>query len=207
MSDKKIFFILIGIMALSLTVATLYYGLVIEKYDLSMDNIQEVVSSDTEVSDETQTDEGEDEIQTSEEQGEVPDFTVYDRDGNEVHLSDFVGKPVVLNFWASWCSPCKKEMPYFDALYCEYGDQIHFVMVNATDGYQETMESALEYLDGTEYKFPVYFDSDSDAITAYGVSAFPTTFFFDASGNPVAYGQGSMDEETLEKGLKMILPQ
>ena len=53
----------------------------------------------------------------------APDFTVYDLDGNEVHLSDFVGKPVVLNFWASWCGPCKMEMPDFNEKYLEIGEE------------------------------------------------------------------------------------
>jgi len=60
----------------------------------------------------------------------APDFTVYDMDGNEVHLYDFVGKPVVVNFWASWCGPCKSEMPDFEEKFGEYGDEIVFMMVN-----------------------------------------------------------------------------
>ena len=71
----------------------------------------------------------------------APDFTVYDGDGNEVHLSDYKGKPVVLNFWATWCYYCKEEMPDFDRAYEKYPD-VQFLMVNATDGIQETMASA-----------------------------------------------------------------
>ena len=58
------------------------------------------------------------------------DFTVYDEEGNAVKLSDFEGKPVVLNFWASWCGPCKSEMPDFEEAYGEYGEEIQFLMVN-----------------------------------------------------------------------------
>ena len=64
---------------------------------------------------------------------EAPDFTVVDIDGNEHKLSEFEGKPVVLNFWASWCGPCKSEMPDFDEAYKKYKDEIHFLMVNLTD--------------------------------------------------------------------------
>ena len=59
----------------------------------------------------------------------APDFTVYDLDGNEVHLSDFIGKPVVLNFWASWCGPCKMEMPDFNEKYLEIGEEVQFLMI------------------------------------------------------------------------------
>ena len=72
----------------------------------------------------------------------APDFTVYDLDGNEVHLSDFIGKPVVLNFWASWCSPCKMEMPDFNEKYLEIGEEVQFLIINMTDGSRETVETA-----------------------------------------------------------------
>ena len=72
---------------------------------------------------------------------DAPDFTVFDKDGNQVQLSSFFGKPIVLNFWASWCPPCKEEMPDFETAYQNY-DDVQFLMVNMTDGARETMESA-----------------------------------------------------------------
>ena len=70
------------------------------------------------------------EEQITEEIPLAPDFTVEDTDGNKYKLSDFRGKPVIVNFWASWCGPCKMEMPDFEELYKQYGEEINFLMVN-----------------------------------------------------------------------------
>ena len=135
----------------------------------------------------------------------APDFTVYDLAGNPVKLSDFRGKPVVLNFWASWCGPCKHEMPDFDEAYAEFGADIHFVMVNLTDGSSETVDSAHGYVQGQGYAFPVYYDTTLDAANTYGVYSIPTTYFIDAKGQLVAQARGAIDGETLRKGIAMIL--
>ena len=143
--------------------------------------------------------------QESEQQVEpAPDFKVYDAEGNAVRLSDFRGKPVIVNFWASWCGPCKSEMPDFQELYDVYGSDIHFVMVNMTDGARETMESASEFVGKSGYTFPVYYDTDLDATYTYGVYSIPTTFFYDEAGNVIAYGQGALDKETILRGIGMI---
>ena len=72
----------------------------------------------------------------------APDFTVYDIDGNPVNLYDFTGKPLVVNFWVSWCGPCQMEMPDFDSAYEAYKEEIAFLMINMTDGSRETIETA-----------------------------------------------------------------
>ena len=135
----------------------------------------------------------------------APDFTVYDREGNVVHLSDFLGKPVVLNFWASWCGPCKMEMPDFEEIFAEYKDEIHFVMVNLTDGSRETMDTATTFLDNRGYTFPVYYDKDSDAAYTYQVYGIPVTYFINAEGHLIAQGSSALDAETIKRGIGMIL--
>ncbi|MBR3932447.1 MAG: TlpA family protein disulfide reductase [Clostridia bacterium] len=133
----------------------------------------------------------------------APDFTVYDADGNEVKLHDFIGKPIVLNFWASWCGPCQMEMPDFHEKYLELGNAINFLMVNMTTG-RENLESAKNFIAEKEYTFPVFYDTKSDAAVTYGAYSLPTTYFIDAKGYVIAQATGAIDGKTLLRGIDMI---
>jgi thiol-disulfide isomerase/thioredoxin len=134
----------------------------------------------------------------------APDFMVVDQEGNEVHLSDYFGKPIVLNFWASWCGPCRSEMPDFDEKYQELGDQVQFLMVNMTDGSRETLEIAKAFVADSGFTFPVFYDVYYQAAVTYGVSSLPTTYFIDADGTLVAYSMGAINADTLQRGIDMI---
>lgn len=133
------------------------------------------------------------------------DFTVYDQSGEAVTLSSKFGKPIVLNFWASWCSPCKSEMPVFQKVYEEYGEEVEFVMVNLTDGFRETLEKANEYVNENDYTFPVYYDTDEDAAYAYQIMSIPTTYFIDADGTVATYTKGVIKEDTLRHQIEYML--
>lgn len=135
----------------------------------------------------------------------APDFTVYDKNGNEVQLSDYNGKPIVLNFWASWCGPCQMEMPDFHEKYLELGQDVHFLMVNMTDGSRETVDSASAFIDKNAYAFPVFYDTAVDAAMTYGVYSLPTTYFINAEGHAIAQATGSINAETLQRGIDMIM--
>jgi len=135
---------------------------------------------------------------------QIPDFTVYDVEGNAYKLSDFVGKPIVLNFWATWCSPCQMEMPDFNEKYLELEDQVQFLMINSTDGVQDTVEKASALIAEKGYQFPVFYDTDQQAVTMYQITALPTTYFIDADGNLVTGARGMLSAEDLQKGIDLI---
>lgn len=145
-----------------------------------------------------ETDSGENAAETA------PDFTMTNASGEEVKLSDFFDKPVVLNFWASWCGPCKSEMPHFEDAYQKYGEDINFVIVNLTDGARETIENASDFIEEQGYTFPLYFDTNTEGAMTYGTYSIPVTYFIGADGVPVAQANGALDAATLQKGLDMI---
>lgn len=135
---------------------------------------------------------------------QAPNVTILDASGKEVQLQSLVGKPIILNFWASWCPPCKAEMPDFEAAYKKYGTDIQFMMVNMTDGGRETIATAEKYIASQGYSFPIYFDTKQEAAIEYGVSAIPTTYFINAQGHIIAYAAGAITAQHLEQGISMM---
>ena len=138
----------------------------------------------------------------------APDFTVYNAEGEAVTLSSLLDRPAIINFWASTCPPCKQEMPDFQSAYETYGEEIAFIMVDGVGSMlNETQEAGAAYVAEQGFTFPVYFDNDRDAVSTYGITGFPTTFFVGGDGNLVAAAQGMISAETLEQGISMILPE
>ncbi len=132
------------------------------------------------------------------------DFTVYNTDGYKVNLSDFKGKPVIVNFWATWCGPCKSELPAFENVYKKYGDKIQFMMVNMTDGQRETIQVVNDFVSENGYTFPLYYDLDMSAAVEYNVVSIPTTLFIDADGNIVKERKGTVSEGYITENAEMI---
>ena len=138
----------------------------------------------------------------------APDFTVYDLEGNEVKFSDRVGeKPIIINFWATWCGPCKSEMPHFEKAYREYGDRIDFMMINPADGVNDTKENVEKFLSETGYTFPVYYDLDLNAGRVYGITGFPTTILVTKDGFLLGYVPGAMNEATLYECIGILVEE
>jgi len=133
---------------------------------------------------------------------QAPDFAMMDAYGNELQLSDFFGKPIVLNFWATWCPACVMETPYFENLYQELGDSVHVLKVNLLDGNRETREGVDSFMHENGYTFPLYFDISGAAM--YGVRAIPVTFFICEDGYAVAMSQGAVNDSVLQQGLDAV---
>lgn len=133
------------------------------------------------------------------------DFDIENRGGEKVKLSDFFGKPIVVNFWATWCDACKFELPYFENAYKQYGNDIEFLMVDLTDEYGETVENAIKYVDDNNYTFPLYFDIDYSAVNAYDLYLKPQTLFIDKDGNIVKKHIGMISEDMLKVEIENLL--
>lgn len=131
------------------------------------------------------------------------DFTVTDTEGNVVKLSDFASKPVVVNFWATWCNPCTSELPDFEAA-AKANPGIQFMMINATDGRDETPEKVTEFIEKNGYTFDVFYDHEMATIRQLNIQGFPTSYFIDAQGNVVDSHLGMMDAATLESYIALI---
>ncbi|HEY8499641.1 MAG TPA: TlpA disulfide reductase family protein [Clostridia bacterium] len=151
------------------------------------------------------TNDSADEAEQPEEKLKAFDFTVYDREGSKVNLSDFYGKPIIINFWATWCPYCVEEMPLFEEKYKEYGDKVNFLMIDAADGQTETKEKGEKFIEDGGFTFPVYFDTDGDASYTYQAYSLPTSVFIDADGHIIAYQPGMLTPEMLQKGIDLIL--
>jgi len=175
---------------------------------------EEVKSSETEKKEDVPEDTKEngtesEKTETSEDPGakrqEAIDVTFYDSEGEAVKLSDYYGKPVVMNFWATWCGYCKKEMPDFQEVYEEYKDKVEFLFINSTDGSRETREKAETYLKEQGYTIPAFYDEDLDAVYTYSVNSLPTTMLLDKQGRVAAYAPGLVEKEALVSALDALL--
>lgn len=132
---------------------------------------------------------------------QAPDFVLLQADGNATKLSDLRGQPVVMNFWASWCVPCREEMPEIIRAYQAHQDQSLAVLgINA----QESAEQARRFVDNLQIPFPVVLDIHGEVMQLYQVRGLPTTWFIDREGRIVARHAGLLTKPLLEKYLAEI---
>lgn len=204
--NKKVLFAVLSVVLIGLLVGAFFiYDGLYEDYTDSNFQMQ-TVDKDENKNDGTapepeQKHEQEDEQERTDNM--VPDVEFYDADGNAVMLSDFFDKPLVLNFWATWCGPCKSEMPGFDRLYDKYKDKVNFVMLNVSD----SEESVADFIKENGFGFPVYFDKTQIASYTFGASSIPLTFVMYKGGEIYGYQMGVLPEEALEEALKTVITE
>jgi cytochrome c-type biogenesis protein len=183
------------------------------------DNISEETTDGTsnDTAEDTTTDTSDTTIEgTKEKNVPIPafDFTLTDQYGEEHTLSDYKGKVVFLNFWATWCPPCKEEMPHIEELYNEYNlNQEDVVFLGVTNpksekypyNQDEKKEDIISFLDKNEYTFPTVFDETGEILQNYSITAFPTTFMIDKEGNVFGYVPGKMTKDIMKNVIDQTL--
>lgn len=135
----------------------------------------------------------------------VEDFTITDAQGQELKFSDFQGKPTVVNFWTPWCPYCKDEMPYFQAAYDTYQEELNVVMMDVPDS-RNTAQDAIDMIQEAGYTFPLYLDTNTESLNTFGVYSYPQTFFFNSQGEFVGRITGAIpNQETLFQIIDELL--
>ncbi|MDD4693068.1 MAG: TlpA disulfide reductase family protein [Firmicutes bacterium] len=131
------------------------------------------------------------------------DFTVKDGEGNDVSLSDFKGKPIFLNFFATWCGPCKVEMPYMEKIWREYqknGSDLVYLVVDVGES-KATVE---KFFANNFFTMPVFYDANSRAFARYLFRGIPGSVFIDRDGIIRARYNESLPEATIRKNIELI---
>lgn len=130
----------------------------------------------------------------------APDFTLLDLDGNEISLSDYKGKPVLINFWATWCQFCDLEMPDLQKFSDEYGDEITVLGVNV----METNKKVSKYIEEGGYNFKILLDEKGDVSREYLAAALPASYFVDSKGTLIGMVPGLMTYDQMKEALEII---
>lgn len=134
----------------------------------------------------------------------APAFSLINLEGEEVSLDDYKGKKILLNFWATWCPPCKAEMPDMEELYKEYKEKDFVVLaVNMTYS-EESQENVVAFVDDNQLTFPVLMDKRGEVGSLYNVNAFPTSYFIDSDGVIRNKVIGSLSKENMYKQMSRL---
>lgn len=138
------------------------------------------------------------------------DFTLTDQYGNTHSLSDYKGKTIFLNFWATWCPPCRAEMPDIQKIYDTYsteGDDALIVLGVAAPNYgdEKDEEGIKQFLKENGYTYPVLMDTNAELFDAYRIYSFPTTFMIDRNGNVFGYVSGQLSEDTMKSIIEQTM--
>jgi peroxiredoxin len=130
----------------------------------------------------------------------APDFELFSLEGSSKHLSDFAGHPILINYWATWCPPCREELPLIQDRLDRYSPDLVVLTINAG----EEIETVRNYIEHENFSFQVLLDPEWKAEALYGIYAYPTTVFIDRDGLIQARYVGGLSEEILDEYLKLI---
>lgn len=135
----------------------------------------------------------------------APDFELETLDGKKVKLSDYKGKKVILNFWATWCPPCKAEIPHMQKYYEEFAkeDNFEILAVNLTS-YKENVKYVKKFIKTYEMTFPVLLDTEGEQMNAYDIHIIPTTYFLDTEGVIQKKVRGPVDQDSMQESVKAL---
>lgn len=181
MKDNIKVMIYFGIFIVLMVFAYIWYNKLVEKENISKEDI----------------------VEKNEEKIKLQKFELYLENGDTISSDEFIGKPLVINVWTSWCGYCDVEMPYFNELYLKEKDNVTFIMINAT-GDRDTKENAKKYIQESGYSFDIYYDYKLEAITALGIYSYPTTIFVDKNGYIDSTNVGLITKEILQDKINKL---
>lgn len=191
MSKKSIISIFIIVVA----IAAVVINFTVNKKD----EANESKSVEVTKSESTQNAEGKD----ADVQYAAPDFELTTLNGEKVILSDYQGKKVILNFWATWCPPCKAEMPHMQKFYEKYKDQgVEILAVNLTSQ-DKGVDKVKAFVEENGLTFPILLDEEGVVGQNYQIATIPTSYMIDTEGNIVKKVVGPMDEEMMESLINL----
>ncbi|KGR75737.1 thiol-disulfide oxidoreductase ResA [Ureibacillus sinduriensis] len=135
---------------------------------------------------------------------EAPDFELVDLNGEKHRLSEYAGQGLFLNFWGTWCEPCKREFPIIDRKYQEYRNQgVQVLAVNIA----ESDFAVRNYIESKELTFPVVIDKEKSVMNAYNIKPLPTTFLINPDGEIIKIITGEMNETMVQQYMELIKPE
>ncbi len=133
----------------------------------------------------------------------APDFELLNLDDEPVKLSDFAGKKVILNFWATWCPPCRAEMPHMEKFYTDHEKDVVVLAVNLTNT-EKNRANVSDFIEDFGLTFPIVMDEEGDVSSSYQVVAYPTSYIIDSQGIIQNIYQGAINYEMMNKAISRM---
>ena len=191
---KRIIIVVIAVVLIGVSIYT------VKTYNISSSNANSSIEN-TDKSNATQNNTSTKSDQINSNVTKAIDFKLKDLDGKELSLSDLKGKNVFLNFWATWCPPCKAEMPEIEKLYQETKDS-DLVIVSIEIG--EPLGTVKTFIETNKYNFKVLLDPDQSVASKYNIASIPTSYFIDVDGNVISKNVGSMNIDQMKSYIGLL---